>query len=82
MSTIEFPVPTRASFVRLLVVMFGVAFVSAAAVLLPQVSASKECQGGAFNSRFSSGFDVAHCDLVVRRVDGNEIVRIRLPREL
>jgi hypothetical protein len=43
--------------------------------------AKKECAGGAFSSAFSSGFDVRHCDLVVKRVSGDEIVRIPLPRQ-
>ena len=46
---------------------------------LPQFDAEKECKGGAFSSGFSSGFDVGHCDVVVRKT-GREIFRVPLPK--
>ena len=78
MSAIDFPVPTRGSFLRLLA-MFGLAFVVAAVVLLPQFSVSRECRGGAFSARFSGDFDVRRCEVVVRRF-GDDMIRIPLPR--
>jgi len=58
------------------------ALAAAALVALWPYEAKKECRAGAFSSGFSNGFDVRHCDLVVRRVGGDEIVRISLPRQL
>ena len=46
---------------------------------LPQFDAEKECKGGAFSSGFSSGFDVGHCDVVVRKT-GREIFRVPMPK--
>jgi hypothetical protein len=77
MSTAETVIPTRASFVRLSV-LIGLALVAAAVVALPQFSASKECKGGAFSSGFSAGFDIKRCEIVVRRL-GEELFKLPLP---
>jgi hypothetical protein len=77
MSTIDFSVPTRASFVRLGLI-FGVALVVAAVIALPQFSASKECRGGAFSSGFGAGLEVRRCAVVVKRF-GDDLLRIPLP---
>lgn len=47
---------------------------------VPQLEAKKECKDGAFSSGFSSGFDVRHCDLVVKKA-GDEVMRFPLPRQ-
>jgi hypothetical protein len=73
MSTIDFSVPTRASFMRS-GLMFGAAFVVAAVVALPQFSASKECRG---SSGFGAGVEVRRCAIVVKRF-GNNLFRIPL----
>jgi hypothetical protein len=70
MSTIDFSEPTRASFIRSGFI-FGVTFVLAAVVALPQFSASKECRGGA-------GFEVRGCAIVVKR-SGDHLFKIPLP---
>jgi hypothetical protein len=57
------------------------AAVGAVVVALWSYEAKKEC-AGAFSSVFGAGFDVYHCDLVVKRVGGGEVSRIRLPRQL
>jgi len=49
------------------------------AVELPQFDAKKECRGGAFSAAFSSGFDISHCDIVVRKA-GTEVARVPLPQ--
>ena len=77
MSTIDFPVATRASFIRLGLI-FGAVFVVTAVVALPQFSASKECRGGDFSSGFGTGFEVRRCAVVVKRF-GDDVFRIPLP---
>jgi hypothetical protein len=57
-----------------------VALVYAVSGDVAQFGASKEC-GGAFSSAFSSGFDVRHCDLVIKRF-GDEVGRLPLPGAL
>jgi hypothetical protein len=74
MRTLDFP---DASFIRLGAI-FGVVFVVAAVIALPQFSASRECQGGAFSSGLSSGFEVRRCAVVVKRF-GDDLFRIPLP---
>jgi hypothetical protein len=44
-----------------------------------QFEASKECRG-ALSSGFSGGFDVHRCDLAVRRIGGDVVVRIPIPQ--
>jgi hypothetical protein len=57
-------------------VMSAVAF--SLYLILAQFSGAKECHGGAFSAAFGEGFEIRHCDLVVRRF-GSEIGRIPLP---
>jgi hypothetical protein len=47
---------------------------------LAGIEVSKECRGGDFSSGFSRGFDVARCDLVVRRFGRDTGVHVPLPR--
>jgi hypothetical protein len=68
MSVIDYPVLTRAGYLRL-GSLIGLGLVVVAVICLPQFSASRECRGGAFSSGFSSGFAVKRCKVVVRRFD-------------
>jgi hypothetical protein len=83
MTTIDLPSSARPAAVRQLMragLMAALALTSVLAAM--QFDVSKECAGGAFSSAFSSGFDVRHCDMVVKRIGGDEIVKIPLPRQL
>jgi hypothetical protein len=76
MSAIEVSVGSiLISWFRFLVVVGLLAgLVIAAVIWLPQISASKECRGGAF-----SPGDVKRCDVVVRRL-GDEVFRLPRPQ--
>ena len=81
MATNELP-NVRRPFVFRRLVLAGLlpAFVLALVIALWLFDAKRECRGGAFSSGFSAAFDVRKCDLVVRRIGGEEIARIPLPR--
>jgi hypothetical protein len=43
-----------------------------------QFEALRDCRGGAFGGGFSSGFDVRHCEIVLRRL-GEKLLKVPLP---
>jgi hypothetical protein len=72
--------PRPADITRRLVLARSMSALAVAFADVRQFEASKECQGGAFSSGFSSGFDVRRCDLVVRKIGNNAELRIQLPQ--
>jgi hypothetical protein len=80
MASIELPNVRRPVFARKLALAGLIpALVLASVVGLWSTEAKKECRGGAFSSGFGAGFDVRHCDLVVKR-GGQVIIQLPLSR--
>jgi hypothetical protein len=75
MASIEIPYARRPAVLRRLVLIGMLpAVVAAVVVALWSYEAKRECSG-AFSAGFGAGFDVYHCDLVLKRVGSGEVAR-------
>jgi hypothetical protein len=75
-ATVIRPADLLGRFVRL-GLLFAIV-IAAAAAIPARARISRECNG-AFSRGFNAGFDVYHCDLVLRLAANGPALRVRLP---